>query len=331
MKIQLVCAALLIGSVVSVPRAQAPAGGSIVRLDPALDAIVAHTAVLEVLSKDPAATEGPVWVKDGQVLLFSARGKTPDKQVSKFTPAGAFSVFLEPAHGAIGMGLDPQGRLILCAAKSIVRVERDGTSTTLVSQFEGRPLNGPNDIAVKSDGSFYFTDEYSVFRWKDGSLTQLTRAVVPGGPLVDGKPVARVVNGIALSPDERFLYLVVVPAGAPRQIARYELRPDGTLIGEPRPGKTLTDERIWVSLPDQNPPPTRESGQPDGLKADLKGNAYFGGPGGLWIVSPAGKHLGTILIPGGHSNLAFGDADGKSLYITLGNGLARLRLNTPAI
>jgi gluconolactonase len=193
------------------------------------------------------------------------------------------------------------------------------------------PLNGPNDIAVKSDGSFYFTDEYNVFRWKDGSLTRLTGSVVPGGPLVDGKPVARVVNGIALSLDEKSLYLVVVPPGAPRQIARYELRPDGSVGGEARPGKTLTDERVWVPLPAQNPPPTRESGQPDGIKVDVKGNVYFGGPGGIWIVSPQGRHLGTILIPGGHSNLAFGDSDGKSLYITLGNGLARVRLSTPAI
>ena len=330
MKQSLVGVTLLIGVVVAAPRAQTPAG-SIVRLDPALDAIVSPSATLEVLAKEPGATEGPVWVRDGQYLLFSARGKGAGKQIAKFVPGGALSVHLEPAHDAIGIALDPQGRLIVCAAKSIVRVEKDGTATTLVSQFEGAPLNGPNDIAVKSDGSFYFTDEYNVFRWKDGSLTKLTGSVVPGGPLVDGKPVARVVNGIALSPDERYLYLVVVPPGTPRQIARYELRPDGSIAGEARSGKTLTDERVWVPLPNQNPLPTRESGQPDGIKVDVKGNVYFGGPGGLWIVSPQGKHLGTILIPGGHSNLAFGDADGSSLYITLGNGLARVRLNTPAI
>jgi gluconolactonase len=323
--------ALAVGAMWGTALAQAPAETSVERLDPALDAIVSPTARLELLSKEPGATEGPVWVKDGQYLLFTARGKGPGKQIAKYTPNGGVSVFLEPANDAIGMGLDPEGRLILCAAKSIVRVEKDGTRTTLVDQFEGKPLNGPNDIAVKSDGSFYFTDEYSVFRWKNGSVTQLTRSVVPGGPLVDGKPVARVVNGIALSPDEKSLYLVVVPPGAPRRIIRYNLRPDGTFLAERGPDATITDERLFVSLPVQNPPATRESGQPDGIKVDVKGNVYFGGPGGLWIVSPAGTHLGTILIPGGHSNLAFGDADGRSLYITLGNGLARIRLNAPAI
>lgn len=307
------------------------ASGSIVRLDPALDAIVSSAAKLEVLSKEPGATEGPVWVRDGQYLLFSARGKGPGKQVAKYTPNGGVSTFLEPANDAVGMGLDPQGRLILCAAKSIVRVEKDGTRTTLVDQFEGKPLNGPNDIAVKSDGSFYFTDELNVLLWKNGAVHQLTHSVVPGGRVVDGKPGGRVVNGIALSPDEKWLYLVVVPDNAPRRIARYGLRPDGTFTDERGPDLTITDERLFVALPVENPPATRESGQPDGVKVDKNGNAYFGGPGGVWIVSPAGKHLGTILITGGHSNLAFGDADGKALYITLGNGIARIRLNAPAI
>jgi gluconolactonase len=183
---------------------------------------------------------------------------------------------------------------------------------------------------VKSDGSFYFTDELTVFLWKNGVLHEMTRSVVPGGRVVDGKPGGRVVNGIALSQDEQFLYLVVVPDNAPRRIVRYGLRPDGTFTDERGPDLTITDERLFVSLPVENPPATRESGQPDGIKVDKSGNAYFGGPGGLWIVSPAGTHLGTILIPGGHSNLAFGDPDGRSLYITLGNGLARIRLNAPA-
>lgn len=326
----LACLAFAVSATWAVVYAQAPAS-SILRLDPALDAIVSPTAKLEVLSKEPAATEGPVWVADGQYLLFSARGKGPGKQVAKYTPTGGVSVFLEPANDAVGMGLDPQGRLILCAARSIVRVEKDGTRTTLVDQFGGKPLNGPNDIAVKSDGSFYFTDELSVFVWKNGALRELTRSVVPGGRVVNGAPGGRVVNGIALSRDEKWLYLVVVPDNAPRRIIRYGLRPDGTFTDERGPDLTITDERLFVALPVENPPATRESGQPDGIKVDKSGNAYFGGPGGLWIVSPAGKHLGTILIPGGHSNLSFGDPDGKTLYITLGNGLARIRLNAPAI
>jgi gluconolactonase len=149
--------------------------------------------------------------------------------------------------------------------------------------------------------------------------------------VVNGRPGGRVVNGITVSPDGRFLYLVVVPAKGSRKIARYELRSDGTFAGERGPDGTITDERIWFPLPQQDPPPTRQSGQPDGVKVDRRGNVYFGGPGGLWIVSPDGKHLGTILVPGGQSNLAFGDADGKALYIMLGGGVARIRLASRAI
>jgi gluconolactonase len=333
MKKHVICVVFVIGLAWSVGQAQAPSGSSVVRLNPALDAIISPSAKLELLFKTPGGTEGPVWVNDGQYLLFTSSERTNKGRVYKLTPSGELSLFLEPTGGGNGLALDRQGRLIVCAMdeKKLVRVEKDGTRTTLADRFEGKSIDGPNDIAVKSDGSIYFTDELSVFRWKDGKLQQLMKSTVPGGRVVNGVPGARVVNGITLSPDEKFLYVVVVPDASPRRIARYELRPDGTIIGEPRPGRTLTDERIWFPLPDQNPLPTRASGQPDGIKVDLKGNVYFGGPGGRWIVSPEGTHLGTILIPGGHSNLAFGDADGKSLYFTLGNGLARIRLNAPAI
>jgi gluconolactonase len=170
---------------------------------------------------------------------------------------------------------------------------------------------------VKSDGSIYFTDygaqgklPASVYRWKEGTLQLLTNKIQGGR-----------VNGIALSPDEKFLYIVAILEAAPRRIVRYNVRPDGA----------IADERLFFSLPVEKTLATRESGRPDGVKVDGRGNVYFGGPGGLWIVSPGGKHLGTILIDGGHTNLAFGDTDGKGLYLTTGHGLARIRLNAPAL
>ena len=327
MKKHLICVVILTGVAWSVGRAQTPSGSSVIRLDPALDAIISSSAKLEVLFKTAGGTEGPVWVKNGQYLLFTSSEQKG--RVSKLMPDGALSVFFEPTNGGNGLALDREGRLLVCTDLGLVRLERNGTRTTLADKFEGRTLN-VNDIAVKSDGSIYFTDEFSVFRWKDGRLQELMKSVVPNGRVVNGVPGGRTVNGITLSPDEKFLYVVVVPDGS-RKIARYELRPDGAITGQRGPDATITDERIWFPLPDQIPPPTRASGQPDGIKVDLKGNVYFGGPGGLWIVSQEGKHLGTVLIPGGHTNLAFGDADGKTLYLTLGPGLARIRLNASGI
>jgi sugar lactone lactonase YvrE len=115
-----------------------------------------------------------------------------------------------------------------------------------------------------------------VYRWHNGTV-QLVAKNVQGGR----------VNGIALSLDDRFLYAVAVPEGVPRRIARYTVRPDGT----------LTDERLFFALPVEKILATRESGRPDGVKVDVKGNVYFGGPGGLWIVSPDGKHLGIKTNP----------------------------------
>ena len=324
---------ILITSVaLAIVGAQTPgASSSVIRLDPALDAIISSSATLDIVSRDPAGTEGPVWIKDGQYLLFTSSDNKG--RIYKLTGGSTLSPFLEPSGGATGLAFDQQGRLILAefADKALVRIEKAGSRTTLADQFEGRPLNGPNDVSVGRDDSIYFTDELSVFRWKNGMLQELIRSVVTGGNVVNGRPGGRVVNGITVSPDGKFLYLVVVPQKGSRKIARYELKPDGTFDGQRGRDGTITDERIWFPLPDQDPPPTRQSGQPDGIKVDLKGNVYFGGPGGLWIVSPDATHLGTILVPGGQSNLSFGDADGKTLYIMLGAGVARIRLVSQAL
>lgn len=320
MKRGLICVVLVTGLVWTV-RAQTPR--VVIRMDPALDAIIPPAARLEVLVRDRfGASEGPVWVADGQYLLFTdIRAKPGDPahggRIHKWSADGNLSVYLEPSGGANGLALDPEGRVVMCADEAVVRLERDGTQTTLADRFEGKPFNGPNDVAVRSDGSVYFSDYGSrpdlpsgIYRWKDGVVQRGARNVQGGR-----------VNGIALSPDGRSLYAVAVPEGVPRRIARFTVRPDGT----------LADERLFFALPVEKILATRESGRPDGVKADAKGNVYFGGPGGLLIVSPDGKHLGTIVIEGGHTNLAFGDADRKGLYLTTGHGLARIRLNAPAL
>jgi gluconolactonase len=312
--------------------AQTPAPGTIKKLDPALDAIVRPNAKVEVLKDDYfGIAEGPVWIKDGQsgYLIFSDIGSN---NIYKRTPDGKLSVFLEKtgwsgtdtstlvgyisgfngriytvAFGSNGIALDPQGRFVWVAQgdRSLVRQEKDGKRTVLADHYEGKRLNRPNDLAIKSDGAIYVTDprgnrtaelDYSaVWLVKDGKVQLLEKDYSP--------------NGIAFSPDEKYLYV-----NGQQKIYRYEVRTDDT----------LANRQLFVDMSTDKSP-----GGADGMKVDQKGNLYSAGPGGIWVISPEGKHLGTIIAPegGGVTNMAFGDADGKTLYMTVRRTLARIRLN----
>ena len=313
---------------------QDPARGSVVRLDPALDDIISSDARIEILKEDYfGATEGPVWVKDGAsgYLLFSDQAAN---RVYKWAPNGTLSVFLEPSGftgnirdidinsavfkldrlyvavlGSNGLALDREGRLLMCTHgdRALVRIEKDGSRTVLADRFDGTRLRGPNDLVVAADGSIYFTDfgvlggnelPPSVYRWKDGAVTLMAKNVQGGS-----------ANGIALSPDQAHAYVT-----ASRKVVRFNVLEDGT----------FGNETVFVDLTGFSEP-----GSPDGIKVDRRGNVWFGGAGGLWIVSPEGTHLGTILNER-NVNLAFGDADGRGLYITTFSGLVRIRLNAPA-
>jgi gluconolactonase len=328
---------LAAGLGLGVPAAQTPAGPAVVKLDPALDGIISVDAKLEALKENYFGfIEGPVWMPDagGGHLLFS---DIPGNRVYKWDPKAGLSVFLErsgltpaeipvaniisngrfnvPLIGSNGLARDREGRLILCTHgdRTLVRIEKDGTRTILADRYEGKRLNGPNDLALKSDGSIYFTDRGSglrggatspqreldfsgLMRWKDGKLDVLEKN--------DG------ANGLAFSPDEKHLY--VISAG---KIYRYEVRPDGTIANPQEFIDTTTD---------------KTPGGPDGMKVDRHGNIFTSGPGGAWIVSPQGKLLGKILVPTPPANLAFGDADGKGLYFTARHTLYHIRLNAQA-
>ena len=331
MKNLLICAAVVTSMGPGFAFAQTLSGGTIRRLDPALDAIVPAHARLEVLKADYfGSSEGPVWISEGSTgfLLFSDQAAN---RIYKWMPDGELSVFLDragytgdPARwpevaqlfyndrlfiglvGTNGLALDREGRLIMCARgdRAIVRLEENASRTTLADRYEGQRLLSPNDVVVKSDGSIYFTAPgpprpdaapSGLYRWHDGEVQLLaTRDTLEGGS----------PNGLAFSPDETILY--VVAAG---RIWRFDVQPDGT----------TADGRFFVG-----------EGGADGIKVDRNGNLYFGGPEGLWIVTPDGKHLGTIAM-GRFANLAFGDNDRKTLYITIRRGLARIRLNVPGI
>lgn len=309
-------------------------GGSVLRLDPALERIVSSNARLHVLKSDYfGSSEGPVWVRQGRggYLLFSDIGANV---VYKWTPTGMLSVYLRNSgytgdmttigfqgytfnngrlnfsnFGSNGIVLDAQSRLILCAQgdRAIVRIESDGKRTVLADRFDGKRLNRPNDLVLKSDGAIYFTDPRppnnpymelatpSVFLIKDGTVKLL----------LDNYQAP---NGLALSPNEKILYINGSRRGV---ILRYDVQPDDT----------ITNGRVFVDMSGDSTP-----GGPDGMKVDALGNLYSTGPGGIWIISPEGKHIGTIRLPDNGTNMNFGDPDGKTLYITYRRSLAKIRL-----
>ena len=320
--------------------AQAQNWNFVARLNPALDDIVPADAKVEKLVDSFGFLEGPVWIRKGGYLLFS---DIPANVIYKFSPddrklsvAVPYSGFTGTDASGAGMQLnngqgvvtllgsnavtlDPQGRIVYCAHgdHQVVRLEADGRRTVLASQFEGKRLNSPNDLVYKSDGSLYFTDPPAglrdgdkdpkkevpfngVYLLKDGRLQLLTKDMT-------------LPNGLAFTPDEKYLY---VNDSVKKTIMRFEVQSDDT----------ITNGQLFIDMTSDKAP-----GGPDGMKVDQKGNVYCTGPGGFWIMSPDGKHLGTVLTSQLPANLAFGDADGKSLYLTARTGLYRIRLKIPGI
>jgi gluconolactonase len=299
------------------------AGGRIVRLDPALDRLIPRDAKIERLAHGFQFTEGPVWHPDGYLLFSDPNANTiyrwsPEGAVSVYRSKSGYSGFDIGAYrqpGSNGLTLDAAGRLTINehGNRRVVRLERPGNVTVLADRYEGRRLNSPNDLVYRSDGTLYFTDPpfglpkahedpareltfSGVYMLRDGRLTLLTSEL--SGP-----------NGIAFSPDERWLYVGNWDLGR-KVLMRYPVRSDGTL-GEGSVFYDFTAEREEVAL--------------DGVKVDQLGNVYVSAPRGVWILSPAARPLGRIEVPEHAANAAWGDADGKSLYITATTGLYRVR------
>jgi len=329
---------LLSGSALVLVRAQS--WNFVARINPALDEIVPYEAKVEKVAGNFGFLEGPVWVRKGGYLLFS---DIPANVIYKFNPsdgkvsvAVSYSGFSGADSTNVGMQIDnghalvillgsnavttdPQGRIVYCAHgdHQIVRVEPDGRRTVLASQFEGKRLNSPNDLVFKSDGTLYFTDPPAGLR--DGDKDSKKELPFNGVYMLKGSNLQVVIkdmalpNGLAFTPDEKYLY---VNDSVKKTIIRYEVRADDTLsAGE-----------LFIDMTTDKAP-----GAPDGMKVDQKGNVYCTGPGGFWIMSPEGRHLGTVLTTELPANLAFGDADNKSLYLTARTGLYRIRLKVPGI
>ena len=314
------------------------------KLDPALDHIVGPDAKLERIATGfDKWTEGPVWTREGR-LLFA---EIPANNIIQWIPGQGASVFLHPSGyigsgpfegpepGSNGMTLDADGRVTVAghAGRTVWRMESvdpKAQITVLADLYQGKKLNSPNDLVYKSDGSLYFSDPpYGLPRQSDADPQKElqvngvyripgARQHKPGAPpdrvklqLVI-KDLAR-PNGLAFSPDEKFLY---VAESGKKQWMRYRVQQDGSLI----------DGRVFL---DASTDPA--DGGPDGLRVDQEGNIYGSGPGGVWIISPEGKHMGTIKVPERVSNVAWGDNDGKTLYITASTSVFRVRLKIPGV
>jgi len=308
----------------------------VVRKDPGLDDILSPGTKIEKLAGGFLFTEGPVWVPrsdetDGY-LLFS----DPNNNVIyRWTQDGQLSIFMTKSGyrgldigeygqpGSNGLTLDKQGRLTINqhGNRRVVRMEKNGQLTVLADNYEGKRLNSPNDLVYKSDGSLYFTDPpFGLPKFFDDPRKELPYS---GVFLVsaDGTQVQLLTtdlkgpNGLAFSPDEKYFYVDNWDSER-KIIMRYQVLPDGG----------LANGMVFFDM-------TSAEGEDalDGMKVDQKGNLYVSGPGGLWIISPEGKHLGTIMGPEHAHNFAWGDDDGKTLYLCAQTGLYRIRLNVAGI
>jgi gluconolactonase len=302
----------------------------ILRQDPALDAIVSPNAKMEKLAGGFLFTEGPVWVRDGGYLLFSDPNAntiyrwSPDGQVSVFRTKSGYAGFDIGEYGqpgSNGLTLDKDGRLTICehGNRRVTRLEKNGVITPLADKFEGKRLNSPNDLVYRSDGALFFTDPFfGLPKFGDDPRKELPFTGVFA--LINGKVklVASDLtgpNGLAFSPDEKYLY-VGNWDDKRKVIMRYEIDGDGGVSN----GKVFFD---MTSAPGED--------AIDGVKVDKQGNLYVSGPGGLWMISSEGKHLGTIRGPEHPHNIAWGDEDGKTLYLCAQTGIYRIRLKVEGI
>jgi gluconolactonase len=291
--------------------------------DSGLHDLIAPDAPIDRVAGGLVFTEGPVW--RGGALLFS---DIPNKRIVRWRRLPEGPELTTFATGmSNGLTLDRQGRVLAAEhdGRRVTRIADDGTRTVLAERFQGKRLNSPNDIVVKSDGTIYFTDPpYGVRPLPPGSARpanwwtqpiegreqplQGVYRLAPDGTLTVVADDFALPNGLAFSPDESILY---VDDSAHKHIRALDVRPDGT----------LTKGRVLLDMASDDP------GVPDGLKVDARGNVFSTGPGGVWVCRPDGKLLGRIVLPELPANLAWGE-DGSALYVTARTSVYRVPTKT---
>ena len=287
---------------------------------PGFERFVPPGTVLDRIATGLIFTEGPVWEpREGCLIFVDIRGD----RLIKYTPGTGLSTLYEPSGKGNGLTLDHENR-ILCAGwggRTVWRLEPDGTVTTLASHWQGKKINTPNDIVVKSDGTIWWTDMINgvyipgmctedVQRYLD--FEGVFRMNADGSDLTLMNDDYLTPNGLCFSPDERLLY---VNESARRQIRVWDVGPDNR----------LTNGRLFYKDSYSEP------GTPDGMKVDIEGNVYCTGSAGIHVIAPNGQLLGRIHTPHHAANMAWGDADWRTLYITARGVVYRTRLGIPGV
>jgi len=288
--LELFCIALLIGGASSIS-----------------DIIVSEP---DKIASDLKFTEGPVWHPDGY-LLFS---DIPADTIYKWTTDGKLSSFLSPSGNSNGLAFDKQGRLIACehGNRRVSRIELNGTVISIADKYEGKRLNSPNDVVVKSDGSIYFTDPpYGIQADQKELDFSGVYLISPDGELTLLLDDFDRPNGLAFSPDEKVLYIADT---AKKHVKAFDVKSDGT----------LTNGRIFADLS------AEKTHGPDGMKVDVDGNLYITS-GVTWVFDSRGKHIGDIATSEAPANCAFGGNGHKMLFITARTSVFKVQLKVAGI
>jgi len=277
--------------------------------------LIPEDTLVERIAGGLRFTEGPVW--HGDHLLFS---DIPSNRIVcwRALPEGPeLTTFRTPSGNSNGLTLDRSGRLVACehSGRRVSRLEADGSVTVLADRYQGARLNSPNDVVVRSDGSVYFTDPpYGLRNATEGKELPYNGVfrLTPEGELLLVADDFERPNGLAFSPDETVLY---VDDTARHHIRSFAVRPDGSVSG----GGVFAELRA------------AEPGGPDGMKVDAEGNVYCTGSGGIWVFTPTGRKLGRIVLPEQPANLAWGDVDWRTIFVTARTSVYRLRASVPGI
>ena len=281
-------------------------------------AVVGEDVAVEAVASGFGFTEGPIWHPRERHLTFS---DMPGNEIRRWTPAGGVVSFRKPSNMANGNTYDRQGRMLTCehATSRVTRTAADGAITVLATHYQGKELNSPNDIVVKSDGWIYFTDPtygrmpyYGVERPSELGFQGVYRMAEDGSGLTLLVGDFAQPNGLCFSRDERRLFVNDTERG---HIRVFDLRSDGHLSGG----------SVWTQVTGTG------AGAPDGMKIDRAGNLYCCGPGGLHVFSPEAQSLGVIQVPEVVANFTWGEDDFRTIFLTASSTLYRVRTNTPGV
>jgi gluconolactonase len=285
-----------------------------------IERLVEKNPPLDRIAHGQVFGEGPVWDRrKGELYWVEIIGNT----IWKWKPGVGSSVVLKPSSHANGMTFDQQGRLTVAgwSKRSVWRFEHDGSITTIASHYQGKKINSPNDIVVKSDGSTWFTDSAGGLVIP-GMVAEDVQRYLPFQGVYritpDGKALQLAIedvsypNGLCFSPDEKRLYVNDSRMGIIR-------------VWKVSSGNQVSGGKVFHKMQGA------DAGVADGMKCDVEGNVYCTGPGGVHIISPAGKLLGRLKVPGHSTNMCWGDDDWCSLYVTTYDSVYRTRVKVPGV